>query len=59
MTQINFEMENLIDRCKGCGCLTLECVYCINNIFYRHIDDKVKMKQNLKIILEAIKILLI
>lgn len=41
---------NLIDKCKRCGCLTLECQYCIDNRFYRHIDDKIKMKNNLKII---------
>ena len=41
---------NLIDKCKKCGCTTLECSYCSNNTFYRHIDDKSKMKNNLKLI---------
>ena len=38
------------DNCKKCGSSALECRFCINSQFYRHIDDKEKMKKNLKII---------
>lgn len=41
-------MSNIIDNCKNCGCTQLEHNYCTNNNLYRHIDDKEKMKQNLK-----------
>lgn len=40
----------LFDKCKNCGCTQLEHKYCSNNQFYRHIDDKNKMKKNLEII---------
>ena len=43
-------LVNLFDKCKGCGCLSLECNYCFENSFYRHIDDKTKMKKNLEVV---------
>jgi len=44
------KLENLFDSCKNCGCTSFECRNCYNNEFYRHIDDKIKMKSNMKII---------
>lgn len=40
----------MFDNCKKCGCSRFECKRCINNEFYRHVDDKIKMKDNMKII---------
>ena len=40
-------MENKIDNCKKCGAYSLECDYCKNYDFYRHIDDKRIMRSNL------------
>ena len=36
-----------LDGCKNCGAYSLECDYCKNFEFYRHIDDKKAMKINL------------
>lgn len=38
------------DNCKKCGCTYFECNNCNNNEFYRHVDDKDQMKENMKII---------
>lgn len=40
----------IIDSCKNCDCTTFECKHCHINEFYRHNDDKIKMKSNLKTI---------
>ena len=44
------KLENLFDKCKNCGCTSFECRHCKFREFYRHIDDKTKMKSNMKII---------
>ena len=44
------KLESIFDKCKKCGCTSFECRHCNNNQFYRHIDNKTKMKKNLKII---------
>lgn len=41
---------NLFDKCKKCGSSRYECKRCFENEFYRHIDDKNKMKSNMSII---------
>lgn len=48
----NFMYKIIRGDCKGCGCTYFECKSCENNDFYRHIDDKIKMKANLKTIRE-------
>jgi len=40
----------LYDNCKKCGCSSFECKHCNNHEFYRHIDNKKRMRLNLKII---------
>lgn len=40
----------LLDNCKKCGCSSFECKNCNNHEFYRHIDDKKRMRLNLRII---------
>ena len=40
----------LYDNCKKCGCNSFECKHCNNNEFYRHIDNKKRMRLNLSII---------
>ena len=40
----------IFDNCKRCGCSHFECRNCKNNEFYRQVDDKDKMKENMKII---------
>ena len=49
----------LLDNCKYCGSTSLECKYCKNQDFYRFIENKKKMKANLKIIrIKRVKILI-
>ena len=50
MNSIKNENLDFLDNCKNCDCLSLECKYCKQREFYRHIDDKKKMKSNLKLI---------
>ena len=45
-----FKGHNFHSSCKKCGCYIFECKYCHLNEYYRHIDDKIKMKENLKTI---------
>ena len=39
-----------LDNCKKCGCSNFECKNCKNHEFFRHVDDKKRMRLNLKII---------
>ena len=39
-----------MDNCKNCGCTRFECKHCIAQEYYRHVDDKIKMKRNCKTI---------
>jgi len=45
--EINIIHISDLDTCKNCGAYSLECDYCKNFEFYRHIDDKKAMKTNL------------
>lgn len=49
-----FMMSCFIDPCKKCGCTLFECRHCDDHDYYRHIDDKVKMKANFKAIRERV-----
>ena len=40
----------LYDKCKRCGSTSFECRHCHSQEFYRHSDNKKKMKTNMKII---------
>jgi len=41
------KLENLFDKCKDCGCTSFECRNCNFQEFYRHIHNKIKMKENM------------
>jgi hypothetical protein len=49
-----FMMGCFVDPCKKCGFTLFECRHCNDHEFYRHKDDKIKMKANFKEIRESV-----